>query len=224
MPRIAALLCALVAAGHASCLPPLMVKAETKQADPELEARKRNVRFIRAKKRALEPKPVIDPKAWPYDPAPPALPERIGCLRKPLGVPLKRIRLSSTYRDPNHAYDLFKGYHTGIDLPAPVGTPVLAPAGGTVKKADDERIEDAWSVTVDMGDGWRFRAVHLSEVRVAVGDEVRAGDVIGLSGAEPDDYGSGPFTTGPHLHFDLAYGGAFVDPRPHFCSKPLKSP
>jgi murein DD-endopeptidase MepM/ murein hydrolase activator NlpD len=60
-------------------------------------------------------------------------------------------------------------------------------------------------------------------VSVTEGDVVQAGQTLGLSGAEPDDYGSGPYTTGPHLHFDLVYDGAFVDPRPHFCGAPLKS-
>lgn len=225
MSRKSDFFCSLAAASLVACgSRTLMPAAAPDQGDVALESRRRVVQFIRAAKRLREPLVEINPKDWLWDPDPPALPERIGCLASPLDLPEGDLFVSSVFRDPNHAFDLFKGYHSGIDLPVPVGTEIHAPAAGTVTRAYDERVEDSWQVTVDMGDGWRFRAVHLSRLLVEVGDAVRQGEVIGLSGGAVDDFGSGPYTTGPHLHFDVAHLGQFVDPRPHFCEQPLKSP
>jgi murein DD-endopeptidase MepM/ murein hydrolase activator NlpD len=94
--------------------------------------------------------------------------------------------------------------HAGIDLKAGVGTPVRAPAGGRiVLSAPLHYAGDA--VIIDHGLGAFSLLVHLSVRHAAEGDMVKAGDVVGLSGATGR-------ITGPHLHWGVRIAGALVDP------------
>ena len=94
--------------------------------------------------------------------------------------------------------------HAGIDLKAGVGTPVRAPAGGrVVLSASLYYAGDA--VIIDHGLGVFSLLVHLSVRHAAEGDMVKAGDVVGLSGATGR-------ITGPHLHWGVRIAGALVDP------------
>jgi len=99
--------------------------------------------------------------------------------------------------------------HTGVDIPTPKGTPVLAAASGKVIWAgyglfygnNDPNDPYGLAVTIrhDFGyKGQRLYTVyaHMDEIKVTNGQEVKAGDVIGLVGTTG-------FTTGPHLHFEV---------------------
>ncbi|MDE6639975.1 MAG: M23 family metallopeptidase [Acetatifactor sp.] len=94
--------------------------------------------------------------------------------------------------------------HMGIDLATPTGTPVYASCGGTVTKA-------GWGsgygyvVYIDHIDGKQTRYGHLSRVLVSVGQKVKQGDRIALSG-------NTGVSTGPHLHFEMRINGTAVDP------------
>jgi murein DD-endopeptidase MepM/ murein hydrolase activator NlpD len=96
--------------------------------------------------------------------------------------------------------------HTGVDMQAPMGTPVHVSADGIV-------IFNEWSggygklVKVDHGNGIQTYYGHLSQSEVITGQEVRRGDIIGLSGA------SGRVTS-PHLHYEVRMGGTPVNPYP----------
>lgn len=99
--------------------------------------------------------------------------------------------------------------HTGIDIPTPTGTPVLAAAGGKVVSAgyglyygnSDPNDPYGLAVTIrhNFGhNGKRLYTVyaHMEKILVNVGQEVNTGDVIGLVGTTG-------LTTGPHLHFEV---------------------
>lgn len=94
--------------------------------------------------------------------------------------------------------------HKGVDWAVPTGTPVKASCGGTVTKA-------GWGsgygyvVYIDHEDGKQTRYGHLSRVLVSVGQRVRQGDRIALSG-------NTGVSTGPHLHFEMRINGTPVDP------------
>lgn len=96
-------------------------------------------------------------------------------------------------------------YHSGQDISAPRGTPVIAPADGTVVHA-------GWQsgygnlVTVDHGNGLSTRYGHLSKVEVAEGQEIRRGELLGL-------VGSTGRSTGPHLHYEVRIHDEPVSPR-----------
>jgi Ca2+-binding RTX toxin-like protein len=91
--------------------------------------------------------------------------------------------------------------HTGIDYVVEVGTDISAAAAGTVIRAE-ERPGYGNVVVVKHANGESSLYAHLSEFKVAVGDNVQAGQSIALSGGEPGAAGSGS-STGAHLHFSL---------------------
>lgn len=95
-------------------------------------------------------------------------------------------------------------YHKGVDWATPTGTSVYASCGGTVAKA-------GWGsgygyvVYINHEDGKQTRYGHLSKVLVSVGQSVKQGDRIALSG-------NTGVSTGPHLHFEILVNGTQVDP------------
>jgi murein DD-endopeptidase MepM/ murein hydrolase activator NlpD len=94
--------------------------------------------------------------------------------------------------------------HAGADFASPLGRPVKAPNAGKVVAAR-ELYFTGNVVIIDHGLGMFSMLAHLSRIDVKEGDEVKAGDLIGLVGATGR-------VTGPHLHWALTVMGARVDP------------
>ena len=94
--------------------------------------------------------------------------------------------------------------HKGVDWSCPVGTSVMASCGGTVTQA-------GWfsgygyCVTLKHPDGRQTRYGHLSKILVSVGQSVKQGQKIALSGNTGR-------STGPHLHFEIIINGSQVNP------------
>jgi len=93
--------------------------------------------------------------------------------------------------------------HSGVDLAAAYGSPVVATSDGVVGEAD-WRGGYGLFVTVDKG-GLETRYGHLSRLNVGAGQRVRKGDVIGF-------VGSTGRSTGPHLHYEVRINGRAVNP------------
>jgi murein DD-endopeptidase MepM/ murein hydrolase activator NlpD len=94
--------------------------------------------------------------------------------------------------------------HLGLDFRVPSGTPVEAMNDGTVLLARPLYFEGNF-VVVDHGQGLLTLYLHLSEFKVKEGDQVKRGQVVGLSG------GTGR-ATGPHLHVAVRWQGTYLDP------------
>ncbi|MFE6363006.1 peptidoglycan DD-metalloendopeptidase family protein [Streptomyces sp. NPDC057806] len=98
------------------------------------------------------------------------------------------------------------GHHTGLDFPAPTGTPIRAVDRGKVVGATSGGPYGR-HILVDHGDGLASLYAHLSRMAAFVGQAVTRGQIIGAVGATGN-------TTGPHLHLEARMGGKSVDPMP----------
>ena len=97
------------------------------------------------------------------------------------------------------------GFHPGIDLSAPTGTPVSAAAAGRVVFAGFDGGGYGKLVEVAHGNGVLSMYAHLSAFSVRVGQSVATGARVGRVGSTGE-------STGPHLHFEVRVRGAAVDP------------
>jgi len=94
--------------------------------------------------------------------------------------------------------------HSGVDVAAPTGTDIVAPADGIVTLAETGMYFEGGLVFIDHGQGLESALMHMSRVDVEAGDEVKKGDVIGAVGATGR-------ATGPHLHWSLKWQDRLVD-------------
>ncbi|MDD5341206.1 MAG: peptidoglycan DD-metalloendopeptidase family protein [Patescibacteria group bacterium] len=124
--------------------------------------------------------------------------------------PVESHVITASFHDPDYPFRyLFE--HPAVDIRAKQSTSIHAPADGYVAR------------TVDAGYGYSYIILihennlstvygHVSAIYVHEGTYVSAGDVIGLSGGMPGTRGAGPFTLGPHLHFEVRLNGIPVNP------------
>ena len=95
--------------------------------------------------------------------------------------------------------------HSGMDIAAPSGTPVKAPAAGVVSFADPDLYLTGGTVVLDHGFGISSNFLHLSRIDVKVGDRIEQGQVIAA-------VGSTGRSTGPHLHWGMNWFDTRIDP------------
>lgn len=98
-----------------------------------------------------------------------------------------------------------KSPHFGLDIAAPVGTKVVAPAGGVVTLAEPDLYYSGGTLILDHGHGFSSTFIHLHKVLVKVGDQVRQGQEIAEVGATGR-------VTGPHLDWRLNWFDVRMDP------------
>lgn len=98
-----------------------------------------------------------------------------------------------------------KSPHSGMDIAAPQGTPVVAPAAGIVTFASPALYLTGGTVLLDHGHGISSNFLHLSRIDVEAGDRIEQGDVIGAVGATGR-------ASGPHLHWGMSWFDVRVDP------------
>lgn len=112
--------------------------------------------------------------------------------------------LTSGFAWRRHPFTGRRQFHAGLDVAAPKGTPVRAPADGVVVKTERNGAYGK-VLYISHGDGITTRYGHLSEYRTRPGERVRRGDVIAL-------VGNSGRSTGPHLHYEVLVRGKQVDP------------
>ena len=123
----------------------------------------------------------------------------------PFQLPINNyLEISSTF-GARRSYNggPYRTYHEGVDFSAYGGTPVLAPARGTVVVAEVLYVRGG-AVIIDHGLGIYTGFYHMSSVNVAPGDVVEPGQIIG-------EVGTTGLSTGNHLHWDLLVDGIWVD-------------
>lgn len=122
----------------------------------------------------------------------------------PAGMPLRNARLTSEFGLRQHPILGGLRVHSGVDLAAPMATPIRATGDGIVTRA-------AWTggygllVSIKHSDGVTTRYGHMSRLAVEPGQRVARDSVIGY-------VGSTGRSTGPHLHYEVLVKGRAVDP------------
>ncbi len=105
----------------------------------------------------------------------------------------------------------FTWYHSGLDIAAPFGTPIMAAQSGTVTEVRVGSYDTGYgnNVWISNGEGLESHYAHMKSVNVSVGQSVIGGQTvigwIGLTGR----------TTGPHVHFEIRRNGVLVNPLPY---------
>ena len=142
---------------------------------------------------------------------------RMGLLERGLaGIP-QVVPASMDYISSGFGYrsDPFTGegaFHSGLDFKGPYGAPIYAAAKGTIRFVGRKQGYGN-CVEIDHGNGLLTRYAHMSGFRAAVGQPVKAGDLIGA-------IGSTGRSTGPHLHFEVRVNDRAVNPRPFLEAAP----
>ena len=104
--------------------------------------------------------------------------------------------------------DNVRRFHQGQDITIPVGTPIYAPADGVVKRS--YYVGGFGNhIKIDHGSGYTTVFAHLSKLKVKYGEEVKRGDIIGLTGNTGR-------STAPHLHYEIHYNGKPQNPLDYF--------
>jgi hypothetical protein len=122
----------------------------------------------------------------------------------PQGRPVKSGWLSSYFGKRTDPFTGKPANHTGIDFAGKLGAEIVAVADGVVTWSGD-RYGYGVMVEINHGNGYSTRYAHNSENLVAVGDEVKKGQVVALMGETGR-------ATGPNLHFEVVQGGRRVNP------------
>lgn len=138
--------------------------------------------------------------------------ERLAIVRKSSSEPLLATRFSWPLAGPvSSPFGLRRFYngeprrpHGGIDIAAPEGAAITAPADGIVVETGDYFFNGN-CVFIDHGLGLQTFYAHMSRIDVEPGQRIAAGEVIGAVGATGR-------VTGPHLHWSVGLNGTWVDP------------
>lgn len=120
-------------------------------------------------------------------------------------MPIQNAQLTSPYGYRSHPVVGEVIFHAGVDLAAPLRTPIVAARGGTVVKADYQKDGAGYYVVIDHLDGYKSTYMHMNRYKVEVGQVVFAGQVIG-------ECGQTGVATGPHLHFEISKDDKVVNP------------
>ena len=119
--------------------------------------------------------------------------------------PLKSYTITSAFGLRKHPVLGYERMHEGVDMSAAQGTPIYAAKSGKVTTTSYQAGGAGNYVVINHGDGFTSVYMHMTRYIVSKGQYVDAGQVIGY-------VGSTGISTGPHLHFGIAYKGTYVNP------------
>jgi murein DD-endopeptidase MepM/ murein hydrolase activator NlpD len=96
-------------------------------------------------------------------------------------------------------------FHDGMDFTAKIGTPIYATGNGKIEKVESSARGYGKYVIIDHGFGYKTLYAHMSKFKVAIGQKVNRGDVIGY-------VGNTGLSSGPHLHYEVHKYGEKINP------------
>ena len=127
------------------------------------------------------------------------------CIPSIYPVNPKTVQLTSPFGARFHPIRQEIVVHEGVDLAGPAGQNVYATGDGVVESTEVNFSGYGNVIVIDHGFGYKTRYAHLQEIKVTAGQVVLRGDRIGT-------LGSSGLSTGPHLHYEVLYRGAPVNP------------
>ena len=127
------------------------------------------------------------------------------CIPSIYPVNPKTVQLTSPFGARFHPIRQEIVVHEGVDLAGPAGQNVYATGDGVVESTEVNFSGYGNVIVIDHGFGYKTRYAHLQEIKVTAGQVVIRGDRIGT-------LGSSGLSTGPHLHYEVLYRGAPVNP------------
>lgn len=114
-------------------------------------------------------------------------------------------RISGVYGSQRVLNGTPRAPHMGLDIAAPIGTPVRAAADGVVSVAHPDMVLTGRTVVIEHGFGLDTIYIHMNAIKVKDGDHVKRGQVIG-------EIGKTGRASGPHLHFGVTWFDVRLDP------------
>lgn len=129
-----------------------------------------------------------------------------------IGWPVPKNVIVAQFHDTDYPYRNIIGEHSAVDIRAKQGTTIVAAADGYVAKVKFDGTKSYSYIMIIHGNGLATVYGHVSASYVLTDQYVTQGQAIGRSGGMPGGTGSGPFTTGPHLHFEVRKDGLPVNP------------
>ncbi len=127
--------------------------------------------------------------------------------------PVTKNVITAKFHDPSYPYKNAIGNHSGIDIRAAQGSTITAAADGYVAKVKFNSTKDYAYIMIIHGNNLSTVYGHVSAVFVTEDQYVSRGQAIGKTGGTPGTIGAGPFSTGPHLHFEVRLNGLPVNPQ-----------
>ena len=128
----------------------------------------------------------------------------VALISQPIGQPLTTLSTLEKPLDGRLAQS-FHGFHRGIDILDPIGTPIEPIADGVVSEVSLGRLGWGNTVVVDHGNGLLSRYAHMNEIKVIENDQISKDQALGTVGLTG-------WTTGPHLHLEIYQNGRAIDP------------
>ncbi|MBT6691520.1 peptidoglycan DD-metalloendopeptidase family protein [Candidatus Parcubacteria bacterium] len=124
--------------------------------------------------------------------------------------PISSRIVTAYFHDPDYPYRyIFE--HTAIDIASPQGSPIRAAESGYVARAKDGGQYGYSYLMVVHANKMSTVYGHVNRISISEDQFVSKGQIIGYSGGMPGTRGAGPFSTGPHLHFELRVNGIPVN-------------
>ena len=131
-----------------------------------------------------------------------------GFVMPPMSMPVKDVsypQIGASIGDRLNPFYKTEVSHHGLDIIVPQGSPVYAPAEGTVEEVARTSKGDGNTLVIRHSGGYSTRYLHLGEINVSKGQRVRRGAKIATVGMSGNAYA-------PHLHYEVLLDGAFRDP------------
>ena len=127
----------------------------------------------------------------------------------PMNPDPESYRVSSTFGYRRDPFSKKSQKHNGVDFAMKSGTPLYATGDGVVEAVKYQLFGYGHHVVIDHGFGYKTKYAHMGTITVAEGMKVKRGECIGLSGNTGK-------SSGPHLHYEVLYKGAHVNPANYY--------